>query len=343
MSFIYERDKEKVNFVISHILMEDMVEMRLKFDEKSYKLVWKPGINDKTMDEYKKILNTLYNVYAYCVKSVYKELDIDDLYGPSTYCSRYRIELTRFLKNNVSSLKFANVRKVSQVYSVISYEDMVVISGLLYVASEDVLYKDRFGYPSDSYVTPTVAVIPRSIIDLIPITEEESNLDKLRSIVSYITSIINYATQKIFSERKDRLYQKIEQNKIELKELEEEFEKVTSIVQKFASKLQDDTSNTDTLYYIKKIEYYPGVDFPTNTTTLSDKFTTREDAFDYAETLATDEVNCLNDGARAGVSFGVPEDDEYQRKTTVKVQYYYEDNTELVTIYHIGVESDRKE
>lgn len=64
-------------------------------------------------------------------------------------------------------------------------------------------------------------------------------------------------------------------------------------------------------------------------------FDSKEEAFKAAETAATDECESLIDGCSKGVSFGIPEDDAYQNMDRVVVNYYYEDNTETVTVREI--------
>ena len=60
-------------------------------------------------------------------------------------------------------------------------------------------------------------------------------------------------------------------------------------------------------------------------------FKTRDEAFNNAYKSALNEVEELTDGAVDGVSFGIPEDDKFQSMDKVVVEYYYGDNTEIVT------------
>ena len=65
-------------------------------------------------------------------------------------------------------------------------------------------------------------------------------------------------------------------------------------------------------------------------------FKTRESAWEWACSAAEEEVDCLNQDCDVGISFGIPEGEEsYQCGSLVKVCYYYEDNTEIVTKRHI--------
>ncbi len=68
------------------------------------------------------------------------------------------------------------------------------------------------------------------------------------------------------------------------------------------------------------------------------EFPSYEEAWDYAETLAEEEVDGLNEDCEDGISFGIAEGNEaYQNNKTIKVQCYCEndDNTEEVTHYRI--------
>lgn len=60
-------------------------------------------------------------------------------------------------------------------------------------------------------------------------------------------------------------------------------------------------------------------------------FETKEQAFDEAYKSAMQEVEDLNIGADDGISFGIPENDMFQSMDVVIVNYYYEDETEIVT------------
>ena len=60
-------------------------------------------------------------------------------------------------------------------------------------------------------------------------------------------------------------------------------------------------------------------------------FNTRKDAFDAAYESAKNELETLNDGATEGVSFGIPSDNEFESMEKIVVNYYYDDNTEMVT------------
>ena len=60
-------------------------------------------------------------------------------------------------------------------------------------------------------------------------------------------------------------------------------------------------------------------------------FDTKEAAFETAEKAAREEAEGLNDGCDEGISFGIPEDGAYENKDSVKVCYYYNNNTEIVT------------
>lgn len=64
-------------------------------------------------------------------------------------------------------------------------------------------------------------------------------------------------------------------------------------------------------------------------------FDTKEEAFEYAMIMAESEVEKLNSGCLEEVSFGIPEDDEWQNSNCVVVNYYYNDNTEMVSKYII--------
>ncbi len=63
------------------------------------------------------------------------------------------------------------------------------------------------------------------------------------------------------------------------------------------------------------------------------EFDTREEAFKYAVSSAEEEVRNLMDGCDETISFGIPEDREYERMESVKVEYYNheDDTTECVT------------
>ena len=60
-------------------------------------------------------------------------------------------------------------------------------------------------------------------------------------------------------------------------------------------------------------------------------FETKEQAFDSAYHSALIEVEHLNMGTNDCVSFGIAEDDEFQSMNEIVVNYYYEDETEMVT------------
>ena len=75
-----------------------------------------------------------------------------------------------------------------------------------------------------------------------------------------------------------------------------------------------------------------------NPTEVFDSF---EDAWNFAVELAEQEVEYLNQDCDEGISFGIPEDNQYINKEICKVEYYYNSegddtgNTETVTHYWV--------
>ena len=70
-------------------------------------------------------------------------------------------------------------------------------------------------------------------------------------------------------------------------------------------------------------------------------FDTLDKAWDFAVELAKQESEYLNQDCDEGISFGIPEDEDYMDKTLCKVEYYYNPegddtgNTEIVTQYSV--------
>jgi len=67
------------------------------------------------------------------------------------------------------------------------------------------------------------------------------------------------------------------------------------------------------------------------------QFDSKREAFNFAVKAAEEEVEFLMDDCDEGISFGIPEDNEYERMESVKVCYYNHENdvTELVTEYSL--------
>ena len=84
-----------------------------------------------------------------------------------------------------------------------------------------------------------------------------------------------------------------------------------------------------------ELEVLPYEDNPTK------EFISADAAWEYAIELANAEVDDLNADCADGVSFGIPEDNEFNKKMLCKVQYYYAPegddtgNTEDVTHYWV--------
>ncbi|MBR3518258.1 MAG: hypothetical protein IKO10_18300 [Lachnospiraceae bacterium] len=66
---------------------------------------------------------------------------------------------------------------------------------------------------------------------------------------------------------------------------------------------------------------------------LLKEFDSKREAFEFAVKAAEEEAEGLMEGCREGISFGVPEDTEYQNMESVKVCYYNheDDTTEIIT------------
>lgn len=67
-------------------------------------------------------------------------------------------------------------------------------------------------------------------------------------------------------------------------------------------------------------------------------FNTRADAFAIATDEAEDELESLCDGCDEGISFGIAEDDEYDKMRSIKICYYnHEDDTTYVVTERVIV------
>ena len=75
---------------------------------------------------------------------------------------------------------------------------------------------------------------------------------------------------------------------------------------------------------------------------IEKEFSSYDEAWCYAETLAEEEVDGLNEDCEDGISFGISEDEDYQSNKIIRIQCYCEDNdnTEEVTHYKIMEQSD---
>ncbi len=104
----------------------------------------------------------------------------------------------------------------------------------------------------------------------------------------------------------------------------------------------------DMIYKVVRECFDPKLNVAPYEEIIEKEFKTYEEAWSYAEILAEEEVNDLNEDCEDGISFGIAEGDEdYLHNKTIKVQCYCEndDNTEEVTHYRIeemDISSERK-
>ena len=74
------------------------------------------------------------------------------------------------------------------------------------------------------------------------------------------------------------------------------------------------------------------------------EFASWDQAWNYVLEMAESEADFFNNEADEGVSFGIPQDSEYNSKTLCRVEYYYTPegdvtgNTEQVTHYWVYCE-----
>lgn len=93
----------------------------------------------------------------------------------------------------------------------------------------------------------------------------------------------------------------------------------------------------DTIYKVVRECFDPKLNVAPYEEIIEKEFKTYEEAWDYAKTLAEEEVDGLNEDCESEISFGIAEGDEnYQHNKMIRVQCYCEnDNTEEVTHYSI--------
>lgn len=96
------------------------------------------------------------------------------------------------------------------------------------------------------------------------------------------------------------------------------------------------------VYKIKRICYDANLNVSPYEDNPEKEFDSYDEAWNFIEQLADEEVEVLNEGCEEGISFGIVEDEEYARKEKCKIDYYYlEDefddagNTELVIQYSV--------
>ena len=101
------------------------------------------------------------------------------------------------------------------------------------------------------------------------------------------------------------------------------------------------------VYKIKRICHDPYPNVKPYEDSPEEAFISYNDAWDFIEKLAEEEVDGLNECCIEGVSFGIPMDERYSSKEKCVVNYYYmkdndeTGNTEVVTEYSIYMlESD---
>lgn len=89
------------------------------------------------------------------------------------------------------------------------------------------------------------------------------------------------------------------------------------------------------MYIVKRKCYDSNLNVSPYEEELEKTFDIFDDAWKYAFEVAEEEVTDLENGAIDGVSFGIPEDNLYIKKEMITVNYYYDDNTEIVTQYWV--------
>lgn len=98
----------------------------------------------------------------------------------------------------------------------------------------------------------------------------------------------------------------------------------------------------DMIYKVVRKCFDPKLGVPPYEEIIETEFSSYEEAWDYAETLAEEEVDGLNEDCEDEISFGISEDEDYQSNKIIRIQCYCEDNdnTEEVTHYKIMEQSD---
>lgn len=93
----------------------------------------------------------------------------------------------------------------------------------------------------------------------------------------------------------------------------------------------------DMIYKVVRKCFDPKLGVPPYEEVIKKEFSSYDEAWCYAETLAEEEVDGLNEDCESGISFGIAEGDKnYQSNKIIRVQCYCEnDNTEEVTHYSI--------
>ena len=93
----------------------------------------------------------------------------------------------------------------------------------------------------------------------------------------------------------------------------------------------------DMIYKVVRKCFDPKLGVPPYEEVIEKEFSSYDEAWCYAETLAEEEVDGLNEDCESGISFGIAEGDKnYQSNKIIRVQCYCEnDNTEEVTHYSI--------
>lgn len=99
----------------------------------------------------------------------------------------------------------------------------------------------------------------------------------------------------------------------------------------------------DTIYKVVRECFDPKLNVAPYEEIIEKEFKTYEEAWSYAEILAEEEVNDLDEDCESEISFGIAEGDEdYIHNKMIRVQCYCEDNdnTEEVTHYRIMEQSN---
>ena len=94
------------------------------------------------------------------------------------------------------------------------------------------------------------------------------------------------------------------------------------------------------MYRVKRLCFNSNGDLPCEDNP-AETFDMFEEAWNFAETLANQEKKYLNSDCDEGISFGIPMDDKYEKKESIRIEYYYNPdgddtgNTEIVTKYFV--------
>ena len=98
------------------------------------------------------------------------------------------------------------------------------------------------------------------------------------------------------------------------------------------------------IYKIKRLCYDSNLNVPPYEDNPEEKFNSYDEAWNFIEKLANEEVECLNDDCLKDRSFGIAENEKYDHKEKCVVNcYYFENdcddtgNTEVVTEYSIDI------